>query len=53
MMKAYTIYVKVSGKNVRSDEVVFSGPKTLKQVKEAMIKEGYNPKTLSVKVAAL
>jgi len=39
--------VKVNGRRV--DEVVFLKDKSLKEVKAALIKDGYNPKTLSVK----
>ena len=45
MMTAYI--VRVNGRRV--DEVVFLNPKSSKEVKDALIKEGYDPKTLSVK----
>jgi len=45
MMTAYI--VKVNGRRV--DEVVFLKDKSLKEVKAALVKEGYDPKTLSVK----
>jgi hypothetical protein len=48
-MKSYII--KVSGRKV--DEVVFLNNKNLKDVKAAMIKEGYDPKTLSVKESSM
>jgi len=48
-MKSYII--KVAGRKV--DEVVFLNTKTLKEVKAAMIKEGYNPKTLTVKESSM
>ena len=48
-MKSYII--KVNGRKV--DEVVFMNTKSLKEVKAAMVKEGYNPKTLTVKESSM
>lgn len=39
--------IKVNGRRV--DEVVFMNAKSSKQVIDAMVKEGYDRKTLSVK----